>query len=117
MRCDVCRGACCEEVILPRVMFLAPTEDIRRWWEYRGELVSHELIEGIELPEAGIRLELPCTKLEDGGRCSIYEDRPDVCRDYAPGGRHCLETVARRRSMTEYQLIRDDEDPEELDAG
>lgn len=115
MRCDACRGACCEEVLLPRVMFLAPTDDIRRWFELRGKLVPHELIEGIELPEAGILLELQCTALEDG-RCSIHEDRPDVCRDYAPGGRHCLETVARRRSPADYQLIREDEDPEELDG-
>jgi Fe-S-cluster containining protein len=27
--------------------------------------------------------------------CSIYEDRPQACRDFAAGGRHCLD--ARRR--------------------
>jgi hypothetical protein len=34
----------------------------------------------------------------DGERiftCSIYEDRPQACRDFAAGGRHCLD--ARRR--------------------
>jgi hypothetical protein len=34
----------------------------------------------------------------DGDRiftCSIYEDRPQACRDFAAGGRHCLD--ARRR--------------------
>ncbi len=28
-------------------------------------------------------------------QCSIYDDRPETCRDFARGGRHCL--VARRR--------------------
>jgi hypothetical protein len=35
---------------------------------------------------------------EPGARlftCSIYEDRPQACRDFAAGGRHCLD--ARRR--------------------
>jgi hypothetical protein len=27
--------------------------------------------------------------------CAIYEDRPQTCRDFARGGRHCLD--ARRR--------------------
>jgi Fe-S-cluster containining protein len=25
-----------------------------------------------------------CTKLTDGGRCSIYQDRPALCRRYEP---------------------------------
>lgn len=115
MRCEACRGACCEEVLIPRVMFAAPNDDVRRWFELRGSIVPHELLEGIELPEAGLRLEVPCGALEDG-LCSIYEDRPDVCREFAPGGRHCLETVRRRRSPADYQLIREAEDPEELDG-
>jgi Fe-S-cluster containining protein len=97
-------------------MIAAPTDDVRRWVEVRGELVPHELLEGIMLPEAGLRLDVRCTKLTDDGRCGIYEERPDVCREFAPGNRHCLEVVSRRRSAEDYQLIRDDEDPEELDG-
>lgn len=26
-----------------------------------------------------------CTALDRDGRCSIYEDRPQLCRDYRPG--------------------------------
>jgi Fe-S-cluster containining protein len=26
-----------------------------------------------------------CTALQSDGRCSIYEDRPDLCRRYRPG--------------------------------
>lgn len=26
-----------------------------------------------------------CPKLGEDGRCTIYEDRPDICRNYKPG--------------------------------
>ena len=40
-----------------------------------------------------------CAALEQGGpgqyRCTIYEDRPQACREVMPGDRRCLS--ARRR--------------------
>lgn len=112
MKCSECRGACCEEVIIPRCAVTMPDDDAVRWFELRGEYAPLELLEGIELPEAGLRLEVPCTKLTEDGRCGIYEERPNVCAAYEAGGADCLDTVRRRRTPEDYQRIRDPEDPE-----
>lgn len=37
-----------------------------------------------------------CTQLQPNGRCGIYENRPQLCRDFAPGeGPLCVHYVPR----------------------
>jgi Fe-S-cluster containining protein len=70
IKCSSC-GKCCSNIFIP---FLA-NEDEKRWIEYH----SMEVIEN----EIGtfIKINNPCSKLKDN-KCSIYEDRPKVCRGY-----------------------------------
>ena len=35
-----------------------------------------------------------CIALARDGRCSIYEDRPQVCRDFQRGSEECLRKLA-----------------------
>ena len=65
------------------------------------------------VPDGDTHLEfaVPCRELAGDGRCSIYEDRPNVCRAYKPGGADCLDTVRRRRTVEEFYAIREDGDP------
>jgi Fe-S-cluster containining protein len=35
-----------------------------------------------------------------GGECSIYDRRPQVCRDFEPGGAHCLVMLRRKEPAT-----------------
>jgi hypothetical protein len=104
MKCDVCRGACCESFKLPPdalgLMGVLAPEDAR--W-----LTLHAT------PFPGyLRFECRCTKLTKEGACGIYADRPRLCRDFRAGGPDCLRTVRERRTPEEYLLIREDGDPE-----
>lgn len=118
MNCEACRGACCEEMVLPqRQLEAAMTDaDSLRWLELRGTRVAYELIPGVDVAGAGVRFECRCTELTEAGRCAIYDDRPLACAIFPPGGRACLDVVRRRRTAADYELIRDEEDPEELDG-
>ena len=72
MNCNNC-SKCCEDIILP--LAVKPDEDIKRWIElhnlkifYKGEIVY-------------LKINHKCSKLING-RCSIYEQRPNNCREY-----------------------------------
>jgi Fe-S-cluster containining protein len=86
--CDRCisPGACCKRLVLSGP-FAAPMS---------LERAEHLLIDpdwfpqtkgvfrpGNQLPNG--RWEFWCTALKSDGRCGIYEDRPQLCRDYRPG--------------------------------
>ena len=86
--CAVCRGACCEDILVP-VDPEALDELTVEWLSARGEMV-------VWADRPHVRLRAPCPHLKDG-RCGVYERRPLVCRAYVMGGDRCLETIARRR--------------------
>lgn len=80
--CELCRGACCESITLP----LPANPDHAQWLALHGRPSG----------EGAVRLECQCRQLKNG-KCAIYEERPQVCRDYEPGSRACLSTVVLRR--------------------
>ncbi len=78
--CEKCKGLCCRyfcfEIDEPDDY--EEFEDIR-WYLY------HEAV-SVHIEEEGdwyIQIENPCKMLDDEYRCSIYEDRPHICRNYA----------------------------------
>ena len=105
MKCELCRGACCETFSLPIVETLPIAGDViqvdlNRWLTLHATVGAEKLT-----------FECRCMKLTDDGRCGIYDRRPVVCRTYLAGGADCLEAVRTRRSQLEYSRIRDDGDP------
>ncbi len=80
--CVVCRGACCESITLD---LRSENADVQRWLDLHGQRVV-----------GGLNLACACSALREG-RCTIYDDRPRVCRDYAVGSAACLAAIARRR--------------------
>jgi Fe-S-cluster containining protein len=93
--CDTCSkpGACCND------FFLNGRSGALRFskegWEWRAaehmDMLQMPFIplrivpndEGDERDTAAVRF--TCPKVTPEGRCSIYETRPQLCRDYAPG--------------------------------
>ena len=96
MKCDVCRGACCES------LHLAAGSDAHGEWlrAFAPRALGSQ-----------VELEVRCAQLTPTGRCGIYEARPAVCRSYIAGGAACLDVVRRRRTPEEYAAIRNDDDP------
>ena len=80
--CQLCRGACCESLVL----HLPPT-DAGTWLGFHGQPIGDRHVE----------FATPCSKLSTCGKCSIHRTRPEHCRTYAVGGPDCRATVARRR--------------------
>lgn len=101
MNCQKCRGACCEEFNLGILEFRAMNQDHRRWLELHSEL-------GI----TSMTFECRCKVLNKDGLCGIYPNRPKICSNYPAGGPDCLAVVKRRRTPIDYELIREDGDPE-----
>lgn len=90
-RCEDC-GACCREAF--DVIEVGPRETFAR--RHVGLLVVREG-GGLDLPRPGGR----CPPLRGDGseaspyRCTLHDERPRTCRDFALGGDACL--LARRR--------------------
>ena len=103
MNCQICKGACCEEFALP-LRGIHPERDVDRWVLLHAEVERN-------LGAAMMRFECRCNKLTEEGTCSIYEERPDLCRNYLPGSTACLDTVKRRRTSEQFHQIREVVDP------
>ena len=69
------------------------TPDVLRWFRFHGRE------EG-----SGIRLDCECSKLKNG-KCSIWEDRPDVCKTYEVGSQACRNAVVSRRTREKAEQI------------
>jgi len=102
MNCEICRGACCEYMVLGPLEIRMPTRDSRRWVELHSST-----------PEE-LTFDVRCQKLSLGGWCDIYEGRPLLCRDFLIGGNECLSAVKLKRTPIQYQMIRGEKDPDAL---
>jgi Fe-S-cluster containining protein len=91
--CDRC-GACCGAYLI-----FASTRDAER--EPRITTEAQKLAPWLETPRWAYRLHpLPfhdsCCFLGDDARCTIYETRPEVCREFAAGDQPCQQARAMR---------------------
>ncbi len=78
INCDTCEAACCRLQVLligdPDV-----PESMTERSDWGGEVMQR-------------RSDGWCTALDrDTMRCTIYAQRPQVCRDYEMGGRECVD--------------------------
>lgn len=80
--CALCRGACCETVMLP----------------IEGEVPVTLLLRGHQEAD-GFRLTSPCRHLSRKGLCRIHDDKPLLCREYEVGGEGCRAAVLSQRPM------------------
>ena len=76
--CKLCGGACCRSFTIP---VAALNGDAGDWLKYHGTQ------EGV-----AVRFNCACSKLKEG-KCSIYESRPKVCKDYQVGSLSCRKAI------------------------
>lgn len=95
--CDLCRGACCETLVLP--LPRSATKGERKWLELRGrreEIAKSDVV----------RVPCRCLVLSSTtGRCMIYDDRPQPCRDFPVGGEQCRAAVASLRPESKQAIL------------
>lgn len=93
--CARCGGACCESITLD---LSTTNNDFLRFIELRS--LPQKKADGTVARNFAV----PCSALV-GGRCGIYDARPQLCRDFEPGGPLCITTVLARRSAAEVVAI------------
>jgi len=81
---------------LPLSDIRTPNADTLRWLELHGQREGEYMT-----------FDCRCTKLDSDGQCSIYSDRPALCRDFEPGCDSCLESVRARRTPVQAAQIRE----------
>lgn len=100
--CELCRGACCETIVLLRG---SDSDDVWQWLSFHGKE-----------EDGTVRLPIPCQHLKEG-RCSIYETRPNCCREYKVGSDACLKALARRENAQDILKLINDSKTENRNAG
>ena len=97
MNCALCKGACCESYQLKfgRANLVNPDPDLERFLSMRP------------FPEEGftLRIETVCANLTTEGLCRIYDDRPQVCRNFEIASKQCKFVALYRRGKVEYDVI------------
>jgi Fe-S-cluster containining protein len=92
--CDTCAkpGACCNDFVLNGY------NGALRFSEGNWQAEAIERMDGMEMPFRPLRIDadqagsepgqvmirFTCPAVTDEGRCSIYENRPQLCRVYQP---------------------------------
>ena len=104
VKCQECRGACCEVFEMPLTDLRPPNNDAFQWIMLHGQT--------LRTPRLSLQFECRCTALSESGSCTIYDERPHVCRSMPIGGDECLGYVRDRRTPSQYALIRDTDDPQ-----
>lgn len=89
--CELCGGACCKSITLS---FPVIDPGVSEWLGLHGEKA-----------ERGTRFLCQCRMLKEG-KCSIYPDRPSVCREYSVGSPSCFDAVHRFNPDKEQQIRR-----------
>lgn len=79
-KCDLCTGALCCQYITHEIETPRSKVD----FEYLLWQVSHEAVHIYKDEDGWYLLVMsPCTHLiQPGGRCGIYDTRPQICRDH-----------------------------------
>ncbi len=98
--CMVCRGACCETIVIPAQMAIFFDAE---WRRIRGRDVALGACD----PRVPDSWEIPCAcpKLTADGLCGIYDTRPLICRHFEPGSFACLSAIERRRTPEQAKRI------------
>jgi Fe-S-cluster containining protein len=102
--CDKCKALCCQYFCFE----IDEPDDYEEFEDIRWYL-CHDGV-SVHIEDNGdwyIQIENRCLKLDEDNRCTIYEDRPLICRSY---GDDCEITG------NDYGYIEDFKTPEQLDA-
>jgi len=84
--CELCKGACCESILLR--IDTSPIET--EFYDARGAVFQLHGFQYAELPAR-------CPYLSKAGKCMTYSQRPVACSRFTVGSVMCLTAIERRR--------------------
>ena len=84
--CELCKGACCESILLPIDSSPMTTE----FYSARGSVFQIANLNFAEIPSR-------CPHLSGSGKCKSYASRPVACSTFPVGSPMCLVAIERRR--------------------
>ena len=84
--CELCKGACCESILLPIDASPTTTE----FYAARGSVFMIATSTFAEVPAR-------CPHLSGSGKCKTYANRPVACSRFPVGSVMCLTAIERRR--------------------
>ncbi len=102
--CSKCNALCCQYFCFE----IDSPDDYDDYEDIRWYLCHHDV--SVHVDEDGdwyIQIANRCNKLDKNNRCSIYEDRPLICRNYS--GENCELTGS------DYGYVEEFTSPEQLD--
>lgn len=77
--CDYCTAKCCRYFAL-----VIDTPKTRQDFEFIRWYLLHELATVFTEDDRWyLLMHTPCSQLRPDNRCGIYEERPDICREYS----------------------------------
>ena len=84
--CKLCKGACCESIMLR--IDTSPIET--EFYDARGSVFQLHGFQYAELPAR-------CPYLSKAGKCMTYSQRPVACSRFVVGSTMCIAAIERRR--------------------
>jgi Fe-S-cluster containining protein len=89
--CHGCGGACCGYISI----YVEEPADLEEYGVLEWYLHHKKVCVYVDQEESWyVHVETECSKVDKKGRCTIYEARPTVCRDYQPDACERAETGA-----------------------
>lgn len=79
--CEHCTAACCRYLAVP----LDPPRSARDYDDLRWYLMHEKILVFVEEGSWYIQFATTCRHLGGDNLCTVYETRPDICREYEPG--------------------------------
>ncbi len=97
--CAKCPALCCKYITVETEKL----DDKRHYDDIRWYLLHEGISLLIEEERWLLQIPTPCTKLTKDGRCRIYKNRPETCREYQT--ENCDYYTEFEDCDTEYLLI------------
>lgn len=79
--CEHCAAACCRYLALP----IDKPKSARDYDDLRWYLMHEDVSVFVEEGEWFVQFQTRCRNLGADNRCTIYDSRPEICREYEPG--------------------------------
>lgn len=107
--CDTCSnpGSCCRGFMISSHWFpVDGWEELAKDFLHKNGVPFFQPIKAVTIDKSRCKVACDCTLLDENGRCSDYENRPAVCRNYEPASDQlCCEWKGEREPAIPEEFL------------